>query len=177
MIISCLFHPTIRPRWNKVYREKLLNNFLETVLTQKSIDAQQYWQFRERYSPGYFKFNQENIDFLQTFKIINISDTGVSTLLYYDSPFLISMDAISKDLAILEKIKNDNQAEILLSNDTLLLTKSTDEQNPQIQEYNLWFLLAVETMQITNGLFDYTGDELSLLENAYWLNHTQINVF
>ena len=177
LLIAGIFHPGIRPRWNRVYREKLFNNFITELIENKAINPQQYWQFREKYSPGTFTINQEAVGFFQTFKIINIQDTENTDLLYYSSPFLQSTDSIIRDTKVLEKIKADNQDQVLLDSEFVFLTESLTETEPKLKKFNLWFILPIEAMRLANGFFDYTADELELLENTYWLNYTQITLF
>ena len=171
------FHPGIRPKWDQNYRSQLFNNFIKKTIEQNQIDPQAYWLFRERYSPGTFEPNQETVGFFQTFKIIKLEESKTTDLLYYNSPFLMSTDSITTDKDILNKIKEENSEEVLLSSENLLITESKNEKNPELRNIKIWFLLAIEEMKLANGFFDYTADELKLLENSFWLNYSEIILF
>jgi len=176
-IVATLFlNPGIRPRWDKKYRANLFNNFLEQTLSAKTIDAQKFWLFRERFSPGSFELNRSVIDFKQTFTISNLDDSKMTPLLFYHSPFLDSVDSITKDFSPLLDIKENYQGRVIFDNENLFITE-TETSKDQLKKYNIYFILPIEEMRMTNGLFDYTSDELELLENKYWLNNSEIIIY
>src|SRR5260221_10666142 len=43
-------------------RSLVLRNFLHAVEQKNGIDPQDFWQFREEYSPGSFHFNEQVAD-------------------------------------------------------------------------------------------------------------------
>lgn len=176
IIITLFLHPSVRPRWDKKYRAKLFNNFLEQTLSTKTIDAQKFWLFRERFSPGSFELNQSVIDFKQTFTISNLDHDQTTPLLFYHSLFLNSVDSITKDFSPLLEIKENNLERVLLDTENLFITE-TEMSNDQLKKYNIYFILPIEEMKKANGLFDYTSNELKLLENKYWLNNTEIVIY
>lgn len=177
LLIFIFFHPGVRPKWDQNYRSQLFNNFLERTIEQNQIDPQAYWLFRERYSPGTFQPNQEAVGFFQTFKITGVEESKTTDLLYYNSPFLLSSDSITSDKDILTKIKEQNTEQVLLSSETILITESKSAKDLESKIVNLWFLLPIEEMKLANGFFDYTADELKLLEKGLWLNHSEITLF
>ncbi len=71
---------------------------------------------------------------------------------------------------------NYPEDQIELQTTNILLIKGQEEENSEktVSQYELWFVLPIEQMKKANGFFDYTSDELELLENKYWLNHTLI---
>lgn len=174
LIVFIFFHPGIRPRWDKKYRTVIFENFLKKVNNQNQFDPQAYWLFRERFSPGTFKLNGNAVGFYQTFKIISLEDSELTNLIYYYSPFIKSTDSITKDEMLLDKISENNSEKKLLQTQTVLISTDQNEKFSEFKRINIWFLLPIEYMKLANGLFDYTTDELKLIENSYWFNHTEI---
>jgi len=177
LTIALFFHPSIRPRWDKNYRSQLFNSFLENTLSSGQIDAKNFWLFRERFSPGYFELNQVTTDFKQTFAIIDLYDSRLTPLLFYHSPFMISIDYVSRDPLVLEEIKENEQGQIIFENEELYIAEFVEEKEANTKTYNLWFILPIELMKETNGLFDYTSEESELLENTYWLNNSEVTLY
>lgn len=174
LLVFIFYHPGIRPKWDQKYRINLFNNFLQNTIKQNQINPQAYWLFRERYSPGTFKPNQNAVGFFQTFKITSLQESKTTDLLYYNSSFFMSTDSVTKDKTILNKIKELNTEKVLLNTTTVFVTESKNEINSKLKKINLWFLLPIEEMKLANGFFDYTTDELKLLEDSFWFNHSEI---
>jgi hypothetical protein len=161
------FHPSVRPRWDKSYREQLLSQFIIDVQVSKVVDAQKYWIFREKFSPGNFVFNDQAIDVFQTYRIVNLDPKGVTKLLTYSSPYLSSVDSVVP--LTTESIKLiDSSGEKLLSTKEVLLVKNDNGS------YQLNFLLPISEMKKANGFFDYLEKENELLKDQVWLNSTTI---
>src|SRR3989344_1180556 len=63
LIISTL---TLLPKLSsKVFpkeQSKMLKTFISLVVKNQSINPQEYWEFREFYSPGFFTFSKTGID-------------------------------------------------------------------------------------------------------------------
>lgn len=176
IIVALFLHPGIRPRWDKKYRANLFNNFLEQILHDKKVDAQKFWVFRERFSPGYFELNQAVTDFKQTFTISTLDDSQTTPLLFYHSPFLNSVDSISKDASPLLEIKENYQGQIIFDEENLFITE-IEMGKDRLKKYNIYFILPIEEMKKANGLFDYTSDEIQLLEDKFWLNNSEIIIY
>lgn len=174
LISFVILHPGIKPRWDSGYRSNLLTKFIDEISADGKLDAQKYWYFRERYSPGNFSFNDEVIDLLQTFRIVNVNDQGNTELLYYEGKYLNSIDSISTE-ASLSAVgagadHNTDRKNILLNTENILLTKTNDNF------LELEFILPISEMKKANGFFDYLESENQLLENKVWVNRTQIKL-
>lgn len=172
------FHPGIKPRWNSCYRRRLLNQFLQNLTDNKQINPQQFWLFRERYSPGTFKINSQAVGVFQTFRIIDVNPKGQTDLLFYKSPYLNSTDSLVPDNFRIQDLakKIDTKEIIVQENNILLLRETTADQDKQSEIYELWFLLPIEEMKTANGFFDYTSSEMELIQDKLWLNHSIIKV-
>jgi hypothetical protein len=151
-------------------RQKMFFEF-ENSLKANQFDPENYWQFRERFSPGSFTRNEENVDFFANFRITSVED-GLTPLFYYQSKNLRSLDALvpasSED--ILKSFKKEFRGEVIVENDSYILIKENKK------EYVFAFVKPTEEMQKVNGMFDYLPSERELLKEKYWYNTTYLNL-
>lgn len=166
IVTTILFHPGIRPNLDHSYRQNKLSEFIRNIKEEKKLDPQKYWLFRERYSPGDFRYNDDAIEMLQTFRIVKLNDIGATELLYYSGKYLNSTDSVTTDLSLEKEVVEGGSLIIDLEN--LQLIKM------QNNSYILKFLLPISEMKKANGFFDYLESENKLLENKFWLNKTVI---
>ncbi len=167
--ISLFFHPAIRAFWNHSYGDKLWREFVSQVVESNDLDAKSFWEFRERYSPGSFKINPDHIEIFQTFRITSVNDSGSTDILYFQSPRLSSTDTISnKFISPVEYLSGQEVESILFeSEDVVIYNLKNSPEKTQI-----WFIKPIEQMQEANGFFDYSSEELGLIKNCYWINHS-----
>ncbi|PIP74645.1 MAG: hypothetical protein CO028_04090 [Candidatus Levybacteria bacterium CG_4_9_14_0_2_um_filter_35_21] len=171
IVVVALFRsPDISVIINRFYRNNLFNSFHSQIIND-DFNAEDYWQFRERFSNGSFTADQTNTNFLGTFKITNVSDQ-LTTLLFYNSKHLDSIDGLLKGnfSLISEKIKQDFQGEILVETDKLVYIQIDD------RNYILAFIEPIDTMKKVNGMFDYKPDEYELIKDCSWYNITRIQL-
>lgn len=174
IIVVFFFHPTIKSLWNSWSNNKLLKTYLNSLIEDQQLDPKRFWQFRERYGQGIFAINDEFVDILQTYKIIKRNPEGETSLLFYNGSHIKSIDSITVEKDVIEKIaEQEDPTLVLLQSSSILLTKL--ETSNQVASFELWFLLPIEEMMTTNGFFDYTSDERELLKGTQWLNHTYIS--
>jgi len=83
--ITFLKHPALS-------RQKMFFEF-ENSLKVSQFDPEEYWEFRERFSPGSFIRDDNNIDFFANFRITSV-ENGLTPLFYYESKNLRSLDAL-----------------------------------------------------------------------------------
>lgn len=142
------------------FNEKLVNN---------EFDAEEYWEFRERYSPGVFTRDEYNTDFLAHFRIIN-ADKIFNPLFYYESKYIRSLDSLVSlpPAEMLANYKNEFPGEIVAEAENFVFIKQSDE------EYVFAFVESIEKMQEVVGMFDYIPSERELIEGKYWYNATYI---
>ena len=169
LILMVLFkHPYFKSKYSANYQTNLFNEFT-TQLANNSFDSQYYWEFRERYSPGYFLRDEENTHFTSTFKITE-NNNDFSALFYYNSDKLESVDSlISYDAQVaLDNIQQEFSGETLYTGDNFVLIKLSDS------EYVFAFVESIESMKKVNGMFDYLPEEQELLNNKLWYNATYL---
>jgi len=162
LIVALFRNPDISAIINRYYRNNLFNSFHSKIINN-DFNAEDYWQFRERFGNGSFTADQTNTDFLGTFKISNVNE-HLTTLLFYNSRHLDSIDGLLKGSfsQISEQIKQDFPGEVLVENDGLIYIK-VDDSN-----YILAFIESIDTMKRVNGMFDYKPDEYELIKDSSW---------
>ncbi len=182
-LVAIFKQPDFKSSLSSFYQKKLFDSFIYDI-EANNLDAESYWYFREKFSSGYFSYNQDHIDFLATFRIVKIDDE-VTPLLSFTSKNLHSIDAlVTQDIIpnlFIDFKEKYEDAEIIADyssfhanchfdcNKLLLLRLDKDH-------YELLFVKPVTEMQRVNGFFDYKSKERDLIKNYYWLNQTSINL-
>lgn len=174
-----LFVPKVSSSLFPFKRQMIWNNFLSETTSQRKIDPQKYWEFREFYSPGYFTFSREGFkenQINQTLNDINIPIEEKSierNFLIFNSPRIISIDSLTK-LNDLNKIIDFNKLhnkKILFRNSDSIIYLENEKQAKII------FLLNSEDMKKANGFFDVnSANDQRIIENKYWINITSIKL-
>lgn len=170
-LLFLFLQPKVSALLSQSKREKMLKNFITNVQTSQGVHGQDYWEFREFYSPGNFIFDRNGI------KKINIPPDTLPFLsfdqfqpyLYFSSPYLSSVDSLidEKDLQKLISPTMPEGSTILFKSNTALLFQ-------KINITYLLFVLPYEEMKKTNGFFNYDGQDKTLLRNKNWYNVTII---
>lgn len=170
ILIAILSNQYLKSTFLANHTANLFNEFV-TDLENNNFDAEKYWQFRERYSPGTFLRDEQNVDFFATFKIVAVQE-GLTPLFYYESDNLRSLDSvISYDAnSALNTFKDEFKGEIVTNGENYVLIKVT--QN----EYVFAFVETISEMQKVNGMFDYLPEEKELLKDKLWYNTTYLKV-
>ena len=153
------------------------SNFENKIVSQKKINAQDYWKFREFYNVGNFRFMENGFDSKTTDELL--LKMSVSTelgslklpFLIYDSPKFRSLDSIVST-STLENIINTRSVQLVTKykEDNLLIIKNNNI-------YLLMFILPVDEMKKVNSYFDYNKSDIEKkLAGKYWLNISEIKV-
>lgn len=171
--ITFIFHPTVRSFWDGYYRQQQFNQFLKQTVLNDYLDPQEYWEFRERFSPGSFSINPEFIDLFQTYRIVNLNSKGVSEIIYFNSQHSSSIDSISQEYIALDSFKSSvNVDMILFEKDTSIIYTQKNMPN----KVYVWFIKPIDEMKKANGFFDYTSSEMELLNNSYWVSQMTLEL-
>ena len=168
--IAIFRQPDFNVKYFPQSRMRMLNQF-QSELKNNQFDSEDYWQFRERFSPGSFTRDQENTDFLTTFKIIQVKEE-ITPLLFYKSDYLNSVDSLlSGNFSDqIEKLKKDYPGEILVETEKFIYIKISDSK------YLFSFVDSIEKMNAVNGMFDYKTEESELIKDQLWFNVTEISI-
>ncbi len=157
-------------------REAILNEFINKTKVAGAINPQEYWQFREFYSPGYFTFSKTGIT--RTLienaagKIgIRYDQEKIDLIdLLFSSQKLSSLDMLTKQSslsAVFDK-KQFQNGKILFSNKNSLIYQV------DAKTIKIIFLLTNKDMQKANGFFDYTNIDKKITEGENWFNITSL---
>lgn len=157
-------------------RQAILNEFISTTKQRSLIDPQEYWKFREFYSPGYFIFSRSGIEkplisqMKEKIGIKFIENNIDLTFLAFSSPLVNSLDMLTtkenlNEIFDQKQLPNEN---IIFMNKNSLIFRET--QNV----IKIIFLLNGRDMKKANGFFDYTGQDAELVKNKNWFNITVV---
>jgi len=177
LLFSVSLHPTISTSFFANKNQNRIEEFITQVKENKTIDTMVYWELRELTSRGSFSINPNSVKLFQTYRIVNIEPSGKTALLYYTSPYILSTESVvDQKFSLLEVAQDYENSEVLLKTDQILLIQNQPKSNSAQKSFELWFLLPIQEMKQTVGFFNYTSDELDLLENSNWLHHSIINL-
>lgn len=157
-------------------REAILNEFINKTKASGAINPQEYWQFREFYSPGYFTFAKTGISnslmknaagkigIKYDQKTIDLTD------LLFSSQKLSSLDMLTKQssLSAVSDKKQFQNGKILFSNKNSLIYQVN------AKTIKIVFLLTNNDMKRANGFFDYTDIDKKITEGENWFNITSL---
>lgn len=157
-------------------RYAILREFIEKTKKEGHVDPQEYWKFREFYSPGHFIFSRGGISKNVALKAskemgINLDEKNIQlTFMTFSSKHLMSLDMLTaktelNEVAYLSELYKNN---ILFQNKNSLIYQET----PSI--IKVIFLLSADDMEKANGFFMYDDGDKDLLRNKNWLNITLI---
>jgi hypothetical protein len=177
ILAFCILSPKISAQLFPVKRQAILNEFVNNTKIN-GINSQEYWKFREFYSPGYFIFSRNGIDEkllkkTQTNIGINYNQNNINlTFLVFSSPLVSSLDMLTKQTDLntiinLQKIPKEN---ILYINKNNLIYKESSKI------IKIIFLLNNNEMKKANGFFKYTENDQKLTEGENWFNITSVKI-
>ena len=159
-------------------RQAVLNEFINKTKTEGKINPQEYWQFREFYSPGYFTFSGTGVS--ESLVYNAVKKIGIKydrreidlTDLFFSSQRLNSLDMLTKQSS-LNKLIDQKQFQkekvIFMSSNSLIY-----QEDPKTIE--IIFLLSNSDMQKANGFFDYQDKDKQLTEGENWFDITSIKI-
>ena len=176
VITFLLFTPKISSTLFPFKRQAVYKDFIRSVEKDKKIDPQQFWEFREFYSPGYFTFSRDGLsdeELQNAQKEIGVDlQPGAITLPFavFHSPKLVSLDALSTKTSINQIVNTVNPKDVILKNDKSLMY-STSGKTIKIVS-----IQPESEMKKTVGFFEYNGADKKITENKYWLNTTSLSL-
>lgn len=178
LVTACLtflfisLQPHFASRFFPEHRAMVLNNFLKSVQQKGGVDARDFWQFREEYSPGNFQFNHNFADVAGVLHLQKVASPS-ATLLEFRSASLFSKDEVADKPFVLNfwPSMTQNQKQVLFSN------SSTQIFYDQSNVLRIIFIKPISEMKTANGFFDYTGQEEKILHDFSWINETWVYSF
>lgn len=171
----CLLSPKISAQLFTFKRQATLNEFINNSKAN-GINSQEYWKFREFYSPGYFTFSRDGIEGnllkLTKGKVgIKYNEKNIDlTFLVFSSPQVNSLDMLTKqtDLNSIVTEQQLPKEDIIFMNQNSLIYK----EGPKT--IKVVFLLSNTEMKKANGFFKYTENDKKITEGENWFNITSI---
>ena len=167
--------PKISTQLFSFKREAILNEFIHKI-QKNGLNPQEYWKFREFYSPGYFNFSKDGINnplLKQTKEKVGVKYNGVNidlTFLIFSSPRVNSLDMLTSktDLSkIIDQSKLSKRNILFMEKNTLIYREDTGN-------IKIAFLLSNNEMKKANGFFDYRDMDKKITEGENWFNITSI---
>lgn len=177
--VSFLFlSPKISAELFVFKRQSALNEFINNSKTN-GINSQEYWKFREFYSPGYITFSRNGINknlLNETQEKIKIkyNEKNIDlTFLVFTSPKVNSLDMLTKQTDLNMVIDQDqlSKENIIFINTNSLIYK----EGPKT--IKIIFLLSNAEMKKTNGFFKYEENDKKITEGENWFNITSIKTY
>jgi hypothetical protein len=177
VVLFVILSPKVSSLVFPLKRQAILNEFISKTKTAGAINPQDYWQFREFYSPGYFTFSRTGIagSSLATASTkigVTYNRKAIDLIdLYFSSQKLDSLDMLTKQSnlsSVVNQKQFQNDKVIFMNNNSAIY----QEDNKTIK---IVFLLSNNDMQKANGFFDYTDKDKKITEGENWLNITSLS--
>jgi len=157
-------------------RQAILNEFIAITKQKGFIDPQEYWKFREFYSPGYFTFSKDGIEKTLISEArekigIKYNEENIDlTFSTFSSPLTESLDMLTTqtDLSMIFNQNKLSKENIIFMNKNSLIY----EETPKI--IKIVFLLSNSDIKKANGFFYYTDQDKKLVGNKNWFDITII---
>lgn len=172
LIVSVLFiilNPKISADTQKSRQVEKMSQLIESIESSKTIDPKNYWEFREFYSKGNFRFNKAGIDrsTIDEDLLELLPKDETTPYLLFNSDGLQSIDSLtsysSLTQILLPMIESGN---VIYQDDFTLVFQ--DKQNTY-----LIFLKPYSDFENTSGFFEHWGGIEFPTDKLYWLNITQ----
>lgn len=171
-ICFVIFTPRVSALLFSPKREMTFNSFLNKTKQEQKINPQEFWKFREFYSPGYFELKDQGLENSEVQSAINeiglIKPNDVIFTSLFRSKHSISLDGLTENETLDKVIDLNSIQNIAFQNDHSAIFTNNSGETIMI------FLLPISEMKKANGFFEYDGKDKELLENKYWFNITKL---
>ena len=172
-----LFTPKVASMLFPFKRQMVLHDFLNKVQKSQTIPAQDFWKFREFYSPGSYVFADTGLSANQIASAEKITGVSLSAsmvdriFLTFSSPHAISIEAlvVTPNLAQVVDLNTLDKKQVLFSRSNELVYKDSKGF------IHILFVKSETQMQSANGFFDYSGADKHLVTGKYWFDSTVID--
>jgi len=148
------------------------DSFISKTQSNGSINPQEFWKFREFYSPGYFRLRDQglqNSDINSALDEIELNPKNIIYTSLFRAKHTVSLDGLTEAKSLEEIFDiNSFQNVIFQNKNTIIFTNNYGDKF-------MIFLLPISEMKKANGFFEYDGKDKNLLENKSWFNITKIN--
>ena len=170
-ICFVIFAPRVSALLFSPKREMTFNSFLDKTKQEQKINPQEFWKFREFYSPGYFELKDQGLDnseIKSATQEIGLSPNDVIFTSLFRSKHSISLDGLTENETLGEVVDLNSIQNVTFQNENSAIFTNNSGETIMI------FLLPISEMKKANGFFEYDGKDKELLENKYWFSITKI---
>ncbi len=176
----CILFVAITPKITRtIFPSSASNSWIEfkkEIIQTQKLDSQEYWEFREFYSPGVYTVNKQGLENNAIKSFYSTLPAGLQsqpelTFATFESPRLQSIDGLINRSSISEFVNLEglNKSQIVKQTDKFLLYQLEDNQ------FVLISIFTPEQMKTANGFWDYQKDQ-DIIENRYWVSAALITV-
>ncbi len=169
-ICFVIFTPRVSSLIFSEKRELNLNSFISSAQNDQKIDPQEFWKFREFYSPGYFELRDQGLEKSEIQSAqseIGLLPNNVIYASLFRSKHSLSLDGVTEAKSLDEVIDINSIGEIKFQNSNSAIIKRGND-------WIIIFLMPVSEMKKANGFFEYEGKDKEFLKNKNWFNLTKI---
>ena len=138
------------------------NSFVSKTQNNQKLDPQEFWKFREFYSPGYFELKDQglkNSDVQSALNEMGVNPKNIIFTSLFRAKHSVSLDGLTEAKSLGETVQTDSFQNIIFQNENSIIF--TNESGDKF----IIFLLPISEMKKANGFFEYGGKDKSLLEN------------
>lgn len=170
-LLFLIFSPRLSSSLLPFKRSILLNNFINKTLSTKIIDSQRYWEFREFYSPGYSKIENQGLnrkDIDQAIKNIGQkpSNIGQYTNAFF-SKHSTSIEGLTQEIKLNSVLSIPNDSKILFEENESIIFNSEGKTY-------IAFIKPISEMKKANGFFEYEKNK-KMFDNNNWFSITVLD--
>lgn len=136
-----------------------------------------FWQTREFYYPGSFKYNHDGFKGQEIRPILEEMDISLNQL-DKTSPFLTyrSEPWLTADFLVHSPNIIDHLPDTTMGKSIILKTSSAWVYYEDETTVKIIFTKSIEDMQKSNGFFDYPGHDKEYLKDKYWLSISEVSL-
>ncbi|CAN5140695.1 hypothetical protein BH09PAT2_BH09PAT2_09080 [soil metagenome] len=169
--------PTLASLLNTPYRNNLLQKFLTKTKKDGTIDGQTFWETREFYEPGTFKYSHDGFSMDKISPILKEMNV---TLKHTDklNAFLTFRSSrwVSAEFLIQSQTIDEHIVDATKNKKTILKTHIAWVYYDYTKTLNIIFVKNIDDMKQANGFFDYPGHDKEYLKDKYWLSISKVTL-
>lgn len=166
-----IFTPRVSALLFSPKREMTFNSFLDKTKQEQSINPQEFWKFREFYSPGYFELMDQGLEDSDTQSALSEMGVEPNNIIYtsvFRSKHTISLDGLTEAESLKEIIDLNSLQNIVFQNENSIIFMNDKDERIII------FILPISEMKKANGFLEYEGKDKELIKNKNWFNITKL---
>ncbi len=137
----------------------------EVEINKETFNIQQWWRLREQVDEGAWSLNERAVTFATTYKIYALPD-GKTTLFSYETDRIRATESVIHKDQTKSYLENITGIKASIHTDNLIIDTFNNGDKRVV------YVGEIDEMKEVVGFFDYTGEEMELLEGLVWLSET-----